>query len=76
MGFIVESPALAKIIAERFDSTIPAHAYQVRLDRRGGLEWAEQGEGAEKTYDREPGTSFWRRLGVSLLSLLPIDWLL
>ena len=27
-------------------------------------------------YEEEPGTTVWKRLGVSLLSLLPIEWLL
>jgi putative cardiolipin synthase len=38
--------------------------------------WIEQRNGASLRHDSEPGTSFWRRAGVWLVSLLPIDWLL
>jgi putative cardiolipin synthase len=38
-----------------------------RLERHGD-EWVRS--------DKEPGTSWWLRAAVSLLSLLPIDWLL
>jgi cardiolipin synthase C len=33
-------------------------------------------EGREIVHDEEPGTTFWRRFGVSILSFLPIEWLL
>ena len=32
--------------------------------------------GPGQLYDEDPGTTVWKRLGVSLLSLLPIEWLL
>ena len=42
----------------------------------GALEWGEEDEGTTTVHAQEPGTGFWLRLGVSVLSLLPIEWLL
>ena len=52
-------------------------AYEVRLAPDGRtLEWIERTASGEKRYDTEPGTSWFLRRGVDLLSILPIDWLL
>ncbi len=76
MGFVIESPALAQRIRESFDSRIPARAYEARLSDEGKLYWIERGEGSNVRHETEPGTTFWQRLAVGLLSLLPIEWML
>lgn len=76
MGFVIDSPALAQSMAQVLDRRLALSAYRVRLSDRGELQWAETVEGREVVHDEEPGTTFWRRLGVSILSLLPIEWLL
>ena len=42
----------------------------------GALQWVEHIDGKEVVHDQEPGARFWRQLGASLLSLLPIEGLL
>jgi putative cardiolipin synthase len=76
MGFLIDSPALARRIANAFVTRIPARAYKVRLSDDGALQWVEQRDGAKRVHDEEPGTSLWRRFVVFLLSLLPIEGLL
>jgi putative cardiolipin synthase len=76
MGFVIESPALAQKIADAFDGSIPGYAYQVHLSDSGELYWTERRAGELVRHDTEPGTTFWQRIGVRLLSLLPIEWLL
>jgi putative cardiolipin synthase len=52
-------------------------AYQVRLAPDGNnLEWIEQTASGEKLYGTEPGTSWFLRTKVDILSVMPIDWLL
>ena len=52
-------------------------AYEVRLMPDGrSLEWIEQTSSGEKRYDTDPGTSWFLRRKVDLLSILPIEWLL
>jgi putative cardiolipin synthase len=76
MGLVIDSPALARRIADAFADSLPARAYKVRLSKVEALQWVEQRDGNKIVHDKEPGTSFWQNLGVSILSRLPIEWLL
>lgn len=76
MGVVIDSPALAGQIAAALRRDVPNRAYRVRLDGDGQPYWIEQRQGATRQYTTEPGTGFLKRLGVRLLSLLPIDWML
>jgi cardiolipin synthase C len=76
LGFIIDSPAMARAVAEAFDREVPATAYAVRLDERGDLVWIERRDGQEIRHTREPGSSLGQRAWIGLLSVLPIEWLL
>ena len=76
MGFLIESPALAQAMHAAFKYDIPLRAYQVRLDANGQLYWLRQHDGKPHRYDREPDTTWLRRMTVRILRPLPIDWLL
>jgi putative cardiolipin synthase len=67
---------MSRAIADAFADSIPARAYAVHLGPRGALEWVEHRPADHVVHKTEPGTSFWRRLGVSIMKLLPIEWLL
>jgi putative cardiolipin synthase len=77
MGLVIDSPKLAQQLAETFDRTIPRVAYEVRLLPDGRrLEWIERTTSGEVRHDTEPGTSWVKRTGVEMMSILPIEWLL
>jgi cardiolipin synthase C len=76
LGFVIDSPALAKQIRAAFDTRIFANAYEVRLSKTGELYWIERKDGELMRHDTEPGTSFWQRAGVCFMGFLPIEWLL
>ena len=76
MGFVVDSPALTQSMLHVFKGRLKDNAYRVRLTEGDSLQWIETIDGREVIHEDEPGTTFWRRLGISVLSLLPIDWLL
>lgn len=61
---------------QAFERTIPAGAYEVRLDAGGALVWIERTPSGERRHASEPGTGPLKRLTVALLALLPIEWLL
>jgi cardiolipin synthase C len=73
MGLVIRSPALAGRLAESFDTHVPSRAYEVRLSADGKLSWIERKPEGEERYDTEPETGFFRRAGVGLLSILPIE---
>lgn len=73
LGFVIDSPAMALEIRAAFDRAIPASSYDVRLTQAGDLYWLERrGEQVVRS-DIEPGTDFWQRTGVWLLSVLPVE---
>jgi putative cardiolipin synthase len=77
MGLVIDSPALAQQLAERFDTAAPLVAYEVRLGPDGrSLEWIERTASGETRYDTEPGTTWFQRRSVDVLSILPVDWML
>lgn len=73
MGFVIDSPELARQIAAAFDRRVPLNAYEVQLADSGSLVWIERRDGTLHRHDTEPGTSAWQRAGVWLMSLLPIE---
>jgi putative cardiolipin synthase len=77
MGLVIDSPLLARHLAGAFDDRIPLLAYEVLLAPQGrGLQWLERTPTGETRHATEPETTLWRRLGVNLISLLPIEWML
>jgi putative cardiolipin synthase len=77
MGLVIDSPTLARQLAERFDAAAPVGAYEVRLGPDGrSLEWIERTATGETRYDTEPATTWFQRRSVDFYSILPIDWLL
>ena len=77
LGLVIRSPVLAQRMATAFDVDFPMRAYEVRLAEDGeSLYWIERTPSGETRYDSEPGAGPLKRLGVGILSLLPIEWLL
>ena len=76
MGLVIDSVTLASQLNTRLDQNMPARAYEVRMDQQGKLHWIERKEGREVVHEVEPGTTWWKRASVRVLSWLPIDWLL
>ncbi len=77
MGLVLSNPALAQRLTRFFDVEVPMLAYEVRLAADGNsLAWIERTASGEKHYDTEPETDWSTRMGVELLSILPIEWLL
>ncbi len=77
MGLVIDSPKFAQVLAERFDAAAPLVAYEVRLGPDGrSLEWIERTASGESRYDTEPGTNWFQRRSVDMLSILPVDWML
>ncbi|MCK9540912.1 MAG: phospholipase D family protein [Novosphingobium sp.] len=76
LGLVMQSAALSRPIDEAFTGGIPSLAYEVKLDEDGGLYWLERRGKRVIRHDTEPGTTWFTRATIRVLSLLPIDWLL
>ena len=76
LGFVIESPALARQTESIFAEEVPYSAYELRLAPSGRMYWLEQNPGHSRRHDTEPESKLWQRMKVTFFSWLPIDWLL
>jgi putative cardiolipin synthase len=75
IGFLIDSPKLAQVLADWFADEVPTRAYRVELDRLHRMRWIAVDD-EEIVHYTEPGTSLWQRVAVRFLRRLPIEWLL
>ncbi len=77
IGIMIESPEMARLMGEGFDRIVDGATFRVALEDLGtageALRWYRQSSNGQQVFSNEPNTGFWRRLGVSLLRLLPIE---
>jgi putative cardiolipin synthase len=74
MGLVLDSAPLAARVAGNFDTRILDFAYRVELDPKDGdLTWVTREQGRETRFKSEPGVGPFRRFGLFLKRLLPIE---
>ena len=77
IGLIINSTEIAQGMAKGFEDDINKFTFRLELkeDEDGDeqLLWHGYEDGSPVTFDVDPYTSFWRRLGVGFMSLLPIE---
>jgi putative cardiolipin synthase len=71
MGVIVESPELARGMAEAVDEQIPGRAWRVRRGENGKLTWAAEIDGDTVVVSSEPQVGFGKKLKAFLLRIMP-----
>jgi putative cardiolipin synthase len=77
LGLVIDSVDLAQRLQATFDREFPQVAYEVRLADDGtSLQWIDRSATGEQRFSTEPGTGWWKRFKVDVLSVLPIEWLL
>jgi phosphatidylserine/phosphatidylglycerophosphate/cardiolipin synthase-like enzyme len=68
---------IANELAERFDQNIEKGAFRLELqkDRDGSdkIVWHALSDGKQEVFNVEPHTTFWQRLSIGFLSILPIE---
>ena len=75
MGLLVESPALAaEVAAYMNEGANPRNSYTVQLDDRNDLQWlAEDADGQEVRYAKEPDTGALQRGAADIIKILPVE---
>jgi putative cardiolipin synthase len=80
IGIVFNDPVIAARSSQHFDQHIEKVAFRVELikDKNGkeSLRWTGTEDGKEVVFDSEPYASFWKRLSVQLMRVLPIDSML
>ena len=75
-GLVIESSALADKMATALATLGADLSYEVRLSGGGRLQWVAKQDGRVVRYDSEPGMTTTQRLLGSVVSRLPIDWMI
>jgi len=73
MGLVLESPDLAQRFIERFDPQILDYAYRVERQPDGKTTWTTREDGKEVVVSREPGLGLFKRFGLFLTRVLPVE---
>ena len=77
IGVVLNVPIIAEEMAKWFDENINQLAFRLELkkDENGdeNLLWHGVVNGKEHTFDVEPYAGFWRRFGISIMSIFPIE---
>jgi len=77
IGVVLASPEIAQGMGEWFDRNVEKLAFRLELkrDEDGSetLRWHGIVDGTPQTFDADPYTGFWKRLGIGFLGILPIE---
>ena len=77
MGVVIDSPGLAKEVADAFVEQFPSASYQPVLTQEGAIVWDEiEANGTTVRHETEPRTTSLSRLALWVFGLFPIEWLL
>ena len=80
IALIIEQPDIARRAADTFHQKVEDIAFRVELVAAGSgkesLRWHAIEDGKPVMYDKEPNVGAGTKVSVSLMQLLPIDWLL
>ena len=76
LGFVVESPDLAAFMRGQLETAVAESTYELVLTGSGEINWLERRDGTTFAHRREPSTSLAQRVGIGILSRLPIEWML
>ena len=82
MGLLIDSATLARSMTDAMRNLLSSLAYEVSLNEEGELRWIEHPAGGESAptgpvvHQHEPDAGFWSRVGVWIVSRLPVEWLL
>jgi putative cardiolipin synthase len=77
IGVVFNSKEIANEMGEWFDQNIEKVAFRLELQKNWNgtdkIVWHGLNDGKQEVFKVEPHTSFWQRLGIGFLSILPIE---
>ena len=77
IGVVLSSAEIATKMSDWFDQNIEKIAFRLELkkDKNGHekLLWHGLVDGKQHTFDVDPYTGFWRRFGINIMSIFPIE---
>jgi putative cardiolipin synthase len=75
MGVVMDCPPLARRLPERTERMLSQNAYRLAVERNR-LVWVTREDGKEVRYTSEPKAGAMKKIKSTVISWLPIEWLL
>ncbi len=77
MGFLIDSPDMARQISNVFDTSLDKVSYRPELSADDRMIWLEtESSGQVTTWQQEPGATWWQQTALAVIGVLPIEWML
>jgi len=76
MGIMINSAPIGDHVGRQFDRLAAQASFQPQLGRMGKLHWMDGSSGMTAAVQFEPESTWQQRLMVSIISRLPVEWLL
>jgi len=77
MGVLIDSPAMARQVRGLFDGQVARVSYRPDLTADDRMVWHEiEADGKERIWQQEPGTSWFNQIALTVVGLLPVEWML
>lgn len=76
MGVIINDDELARQLHDALSDDLLSQAYEVKLSEAGKLQWHTMEDDKKVVYDSEPRVDVSDHVWLTIMSWLPIDWLL
>jgi putative cardiolipin synthase len=77
IGVVITSAETAVTMAKEFEDTVEKGAFRLELvndeDDNEYILWHGYDDGEKVTFDHDPHTSIWRRMGVGFMRIMPIE---
>lgn len=73
IGSIIYSSDVGESLANNILTKAPLIAFTVTLDENGKMRWDGYEDGQPVSYDKEPHTTFFKRLGTQFMRFMPIE---
>ncbi|KGJ04501.1 Phosphatidylserine/phosphatidylglycerophosphate/cardiolipin synthase [Paracoccus halophilus] len=77
MGFLIDSPDMARQIGAGFAGHLARVSYRPELTADGRMVWQETlPSGQVRTWQQEPGATWYQQAALAVIGILPIEWML
>ena len=77
MGFLIDSPDMARRVSAGFDGPLDKVSYRPELTADNRMIWQEaEPSGGVRTWQQEPGATLFQQIALTVIGVLPIEWML
>lgn len=73
IGVILNSKPLANAVHRTMDENLKKYAYKLVLDSKNNINWKQATPNGIRVLTKEPKMKWWQRVGVKMISWLPIE---